>query len=230
MAEVPWLAHHSPAVLKDRTGAVAGVDDAAAATVLALGALTIGAYIYATNPEARRSLDTLASKTWGAMTSMAGSGSRAPPTHPNAGTGGISTPLVTPPNGPNGPDEQPRDVLGRFLPKNGQQVPPGINAVTSFENFITQGGEFRIVGREVSFRTPFGLRRYDLVIQNVRTSQTAGIEIKSSEAAMARTGTEANQQFAADRWITSFQRGATSTGQYDIRIDTVYKIQWPPPR
>lgn len=84
----------------------------------------------------------------------------------------------------------------------------------------------QVVGREVTFITPFGNRRYDLILRNPATNATSGIEIKSSASAMDRWDAAARQQFAADRWI-NMNGGATSIGgKGGITIESTYKLQW----
>jgi hypothetical protein len=107
---------------------------------------------------------------------------------------------------------------------NPGDVPPGFNAVEDFANQAQANG-YNVLGREVSFDTPFGLRRYDLVLQDPITEATSGIEIKSSEGAFDQWNA---QQFNADRWI-NLNGGATSIGSKPgITIDSTYKIQWSP--
>jgi len=121
--------------------------------------------------------------------------------------------------------EQPRNELGQFTIKTPGQSAPGFNAVDDFVAQAQANG-FEVVAREVSFQTPFGLRRYDLVLRNPLTRATSGIEIKSSMGAMDRWDAAARQQFAADRWINS-NGGATAVGgKGPIRIDSTYKILW----
>ena len=87
---------------------------------------------------------------------------------------------------------------------------------------------YEVVSREVSFNTPFGQRKYDLVLRNPATGATSGVEIKSSAGAMNRWDADARQQFAADSWI-NMNGGATSVGgagKGGIEIQSTYKIQW----
>jgi hypothetical protein len=118
--------------------------------------------------------------------------------------------------------EQPRNALGQFMPMNPGDVPSGFNAVEDFANQAQANG-FNVLGREVSFQTPFGIRRYDLILENPDTEVVSGMEIKSSEGAFDRWNA---QQFNADRWI-NLNGGATSIGaKSDITIDSTYKILW----
>ncbi|HXI13733.1 MAG TPA: RHS repeat-associated core domain-containing protein [Thermoanaerobaculia bacterium] len=96
------------------------------------------------------------------------------------------------------------------------------------EDFIVQAeaNGFEVLGREISFKTPFETRRIDVVLRNQATGQVGGVEIKSSLAEFSKLKKE---QFAADRFIN--QRGATAVGenarQAGIkRIDSVMKILW----
>ena len=77
-------------------------------------------------------------------------------------------------------------------------------------------------------KTPFEVRKLDVVLRNRTTGQIGGVELKSSLAEFNKLKTE---QFAADRYIN--QRGARAVGenarqaQID-RIDSVVKILWEP--
>lgn len=59
--------------------------------------------------------------------------------------------------------EQGRNALGQFISKVGGEVAPGSTAVSDFIENATQNG-WTHVDTEVSFQTPFGLRRYDAVL------------------------------------------------------------------
>ena len=65
------------------------------------------------------------------------------------------------------------------MPINGCEVPPGSSAVNDFINQATQNG-WTLVDTEVSFDTPFGVRRYDAVLTDPNEVHW-GFEIKSSE-------------------------------------------------
>lgn len=98
------------------------------------------------------------------------------------------------------------------------------------DDFIVQAERngFEVVGREVSFRTPFGNRRMDLVLRNLETGKVGGIEIKSTKGAFDRFDKAARQQFAGDRWINT--HGADAVGQFEgLSIDHTMKILWPAP-
>ena len=120
--------------------------------------------------------------------------------------------------------EQGRDNFGRFLPKASGQSAPGSSAVDDFLQLARNDG-FEVVGTELSFRTPFGLRRYDAVLRSPG-GQLGGVELKSSLSAFNRFDSPARQQFSADRWINDF--GAQGVGQAeDIFLDNTIKILWP---
>ncbi len=123
-----------------------------------------------------------------------------------------------------GPSEQARDSLGRFMSMSGGEAPPGSLAVDDFINNATQNG-YTLLDREVSFNTPFGMRRYDAVLADP-VGVNWGFEIKSSESAFSRW--EA-QQFSADRWI-NMNGGATAIGkQSGLQISGSAKLLWPTP-
>lgn len=122
---------------------------------------------------------------------------------------------------------QPRNALGQFMPKSPGQTPPGQSAVDHFVAQAQRNG-YQVMGREVTFKTLFGPRRYDVILRDPVTGRFSGIEIKSSEAAMNRGDAAARQQFAADRWI-NLNGGATSVGgKGGIIIESTYTIQWTP--
>jgi hypothetical protein len=119
--------------------------------------------------------------------------------------------------------EQPRNALGQFVPINGGEVPPGSPAVNDFIQQATQNG-WTLVDTEVSFDTPFGVRRYDAVLTDPNDVNW-GFEIKSSEGAFTRWN---SQQFAADRWINMQDNGATAIGkQLNLNIQGSVKVLWP---
>ena len=126
--------------------------------------------------------------------------------------------------------EQLRNALGQFMTKSPGQTTPGSSAVDDFVAQAEQNG-YTVIDREVTFETPFGLRRYDVILENPETGATGGIEIKSSMEAMDRWDAAARQQFAADRWINMLEEGATSIGmKYNITITSTYKILWELPK
>lgn len=128
---------------------------------------------------------------------------------------------VTP--GPIG--EQPRNAFGQFRSRSSlRQGIPGSSAVDDFVALAEANG-FDIVGREVSVRTPFGGRRYDVVLRNLQTGEIGGVEIKSSQAAFDRFDAAARQQSAADRFVS--RNGAVATGRFEgVEIDSAIKILW----
>ena len=120
--------------------------------------------------------------------------------------------------------EQGRDAFGRFMSKTGDEAPPGSMAVNDFIQNATQNG-YTLVDTEVSFNTPFGMRRYDAVLSD-SSGANWGFEIKSSESAFSRWDA---QQFSADRWI-NMNGGATAVGkQLGRPINGSVKILWPSP-
>jgi hypothetical protein len=122
--------------------------------------------------------------------------------------------------------EQPRDNLGRFVSKaNPGLQAPGGSAVDDFERQARQHG-FEVVGREVPVNTPFGRRRYDVVLRDPETGRAHGIETKSSWSAFDRFDQPARQQSAADQWLNQVG-GANAVGRYeDLYIDSVVKVLW----
>ncbi len=125
--------------------------------------------------------------------------------------------------------EQPRNALGQFMSKTAPgEIRPGTSAEDDFCALAEANG-LEVI-REVTYRTPFGNRRYDAVLRDPKTGEASGVEIKSSESAMNReTGSDARQQFAADRWINMKGQsgGVSSVGSKGgIRIKSTYKVQW----
>jgi len=103
----------------------------------------------------------------------------------------------------------------------------GLRAVDDFIAHAKANG-MQVIGREVTFNTPFGARRMDVILRNPETGLVGGVEIKSSLRAFRRFDREARQQFSADRWINQF--GGRGTGKNsDIFIDNTIKIFWPAP-
>jgi len=133
------------------------------------------------------------------------------------------TPSPTPAPNKIALGEQPRDAWGKFMSKtNPGQRTPGLSAVDDFAEKAKLNG-FEIAGREVSVQTPFGLRRYDVVIRDKLTGLRTGVEIKSSRSAFRRF--EAQQE-AADKWL-KMQGGLQAVGGYEgLKIDTTIKILW----
>jgi hypothetical protein len=120
--------------------------------------------------------------------------------------------------------EQGRNALGQFTSKVGGEAAPGSSAVDNFIQNATQNG-YSLVDKEVSFNTPFGMRRYDAVLTD-SSGVNWGFEIKSSESAFSRWE---GQQFSADRWI-NMNGGATAIGkQSGLQIGGSAKLLWPAP-
>ncbi len=121
--------------------------------------------------------------------------------------------------------EQPRNSLGQFASKTRPgQASPGSSAVDDFASTAQKNG-YAVLGREVSVRTPFGRRRYDLVVRNGNGPIT-GVEIKSSQHAFQRFDAAARQQFAADRWLR-MNGGLNAMGNNKgLFIEDCIKISW----
>ncbi|HUP23003.1 MAG TPA: RHS repeat-associated core domain-containing protein [Thermoanaerobaculia bacterium] len=124
--------------------------------------------------------------------------------------------------------DQPRDALGRFGPRSSTgQLVPGSAAVDDFIASARAQG-YDVVGREVTVHTPFGNRRYDVVLRDPQTRLAHAVEIKSTDLAFARFDGPARKQFAADRWVN--QHGATGVGTHEgLAIRSVLKVLWEPP-
>jgi hypothetical protein len=120
--------------------------------------------------------------------------------------------------------------LGRLAKcKSGVQA-NRIAGARAVDGFIAQAeaNGMQVVGKEVTFDTPFGARRMDVILLNPESGEIGGVEIKSSLGAFDRFDAAARQQFSADRWINTF--GGTSVGeQSGITINNTIKILWPPP-
>lgn len=83
-----------------------------------------------------------------------------------------------------------------------------------------------VLGREVSVNTPFGQRKYDLVVRNRVTGAVTGVEVKSSQKAFERFDEPARQQFAADRWLNR-EGGLEAVGKNKgMFIDNSIKSLW----
>jgi hypothetical protein len=121
--------------------------------------------------------------------------------------------------------EQPRDALGRFSSKTHTgQRPPGFSAVDDFASKAENNG-FDVVGREVVVNTPFGQRRYDVVLRDRMTGAVHGVEVKSTQSAFEKFDEAARQQFAADRWVNRW--GAEAVGRFKgLRIEGSSKLLW----
>ncbi len=120
--------------------------------------------------------------------------------------------------------EQGRDAQGKFTPKSEGQISPGSAAVDDFVQSALNNG-WSLVDKEVSFGTPFGLRRYDAVLSD-SSSLNWGFEIKSSEGAFSRSD---SQQFSGDRWI-NMNGGANAVGkQSGVTINGAAKVLWQGP-
>ncbi len=108
------------------------------------------------------------------------------------------------------------------------QAIPGTPAVDDFVLQAQRNG-YDVVGREISVRTPFGQRRYDVVLRDRTTEAVTAVEIKSSRSAFERFDAPARQQFAADRWLMN-EGGLHAIGKADgTFIDDVIKILWEVP-
>jgi hypothetical protein len=69
--------------------------------------------------------------------------------------------------------EQGRNAAGRFISKAQGEIAPGLSAVDDLVIQAERNG-FDVLGRELTFNTPFGPRRYDVVIRNRNSLQTDG--------------------------------------------------------
>jgi len=123
------------------------------------------------------------------------------------------------------PDGSLRTPDGKFASPKGTPA-PGTNAVDDFIAHAQKDGGFDVLGREIEFVTPFGRRRYDVVLRNRSTGVASGVEIKSSAGAFNRFDKAARQQFAADRWI-NMQGGAEAVGRFKgLEIESTIKMLW----
>jgi len=102
--------------------------------------------------------------------------------------------------------------------------------VDPVDDFIAhaEANGFQLVGREVTFKTPFGNRRADVLLMDPRTGRISGFEVKSSVQEFNRFNPA---QFAADRYINRF--GANATGEKAVELgvselDNMTKILWEP--
>jgi hypothetical protein len=123
------------------------------------------------------------------------------------------------------------DALGSPLAAEsaGAQVAANrIAGAQAVDDFIAnaEANGAQVAGREVSVQTPFGLRRYDVVLRDPATGALQGVEVKSSVGAFNRFDAAARQQFAADRWVNQY--GADAVGQNASlgRIQGSSKILW----
>lgn len=103
----------------------------------------------------------------------------------------------------------------------------GVDPVDDFIAHAEANG-FQLVGREVTFKTPFGNRRADVLLMDPRTGRISGFEVKSSVQEFNRFNPA---QFAADRYINRF--GANATGEKAVELgvselDNMTKILWEP--
>jgi YD repeat-containing protein len=117
-------------------------------------------------------------------------------------------------------------------PANAGQIPTvTANAdghADAVDDFVAQAeaNGYRVVGTEVTVKTPFGERRVDVVIQDT-AGTNHGVEIKTSAGAFDRNDADARQQFAADRWINTQGDGVRGIGQNSgLLISTTSKILW----
>ncbi len=129
------------------------------------------------------------------------------------------------------PVEQGRDPkTGRFLRKVPGQSSPGSSAEDEFAALAKANG-FE-VKRNVTFKTPFGNRRFEVVLRDPKTGKASGVEVKSSEGAMNRNDVGSRQQFAADRYINRQAisgKRVVAIGQHTgTEIESTYKIRWQP--
>jgi RHS repeat-associated protein len=85
---------------------------------------------------------------------------------------------------PFGLGEQPRTPDGKFAPKNPGDTCPGADAVAAQKAAFEADPNYVVRGEEISFRDSDGqLRRYDLVVEDVKTGDIVGVEVKASQDA-----------------------------------------------
>jgi len=85
---------------------------------------------------------------------------------------------------------------------------------------------YDILGRDVSVRTPFGNRKYDVVIQDKVTRAKSAVELKSTPGAMTRWDAPARHQFAADRWVNEYGADAIGKNKSIGLIEDTIKLLW----
>lgn len=106
-----------------------------------------------------------------------------------------------------------------------RHLAPGLAAVLDFIRAAEKNG-FVVAGREVVVHTPFGDRRYDVLLRSQVTGKYTAVEVKSSWNAFTRFDREARQQFAADRWLNR-RGGANATGRFKrYHISGAGRIMW----
>ncbi len=95
------------------------------------------------------------------------------------------------------------------------------------DDFIAQAeaNGFEVVGREVTFKTPFGTRRADVLLRDA-TGKVHGVEIKSTIREFEKLRP---QQTAADKYINRWGASAVGEKAKDLgvsRIESMTKILW----
>lgn len=102
-----------------------------------------------------------------------------------------------------------------------------ISHAQAVDDFIAnaQASGLQVAGREVTVRTPFGPRRYDVVLRD-SSGALHSVEIKSSAGALKRFDAPARRQVSADRWVN--QSGADAIGQNASlrRIQSSSRLLW----
>jgi RHS repeat-associated protein len=106
------------------------------------------------------------------------------------------------------------------------------SGVDPVDDFIAnaEANGYEVVGREVSFKTPFGTRRADVLLRDPKTGKISGVEIKSTPDAFNRFNA---QQNAADRYINRYGANAVGDKAKDLgvsRVDSITKVLWEVPK
>ena len=119
--------------------------------------------------------------------------------------------------------EQPRDGLGRFLPKSGGEIAPGSLAEGAAWDAVAAKPGWQVVrGRVYATDATGQIRVYDgyAVSPNGRV---IGLEVKSYSA-----GLTADQRAFDARLNSSYLNKATGIGQHEgLQIDRALEIRWP---
>jgi hypothetical protein len=102
------------------------------------------------------------------------------------------------------PDGSLRTADGKFASVSGSPA-PGTTAASNYAAFLKNNG-INVVGQEMVVNGPVGLRRYDIVVQDI-FGNLQGIEIKSGGAV------KSTYQDFTDRFVNQF--GASGAGRLD---------------
>lgn len=126
----------------------------------------------------------------------------------------------------------------RATPWGSRDVPTGKftrgarGGIDPVDDFVAQAqaNGYEVVGREVTFKTPFGDRRADVLLRDPRTGKISGVEVKSTLEEFNKFNA---QQNAADRYINRFGARAAGEKAKDIGVtslDSMTKILWEAPK